>query len=235
MRISEMLTAIASWLENPDNEAILLSEYDDASMEITTKACIEAAAALRKGAHQVEAAEPHQDSSLTPESIEEIAEIANAFDQSEDSNLKRTASVLDEILLTIGSNPSALKNMKIAEEERIDALKKKYEELKKEPEAQKIADAAKAIQSSPYHEKSRIMEHPLSTRYCPDHAGVPVIRVGDALWQCSLDKKIYDYANGYTDLKGNKIPGGDVGNQGGVDMSDAHSAFDTREGRLGNS
>lgn len=234
MRISEMLTAIASWLENPDNEAILLSEYDDASMEITTQACIEAAAVLRKGAHQVEAVEPQQDSSLTPESIEEIAEIANAFDQSEDSGLKRTASVLDEILLTIGSDPAALKNMKIAEEDRIDALKKKYEELKNEPEAQKIADATKAIQSSQYYEY-RPMQQALSTRHCPDHAGVQVRRVGDSSWQCSLDKKIYDYTNGYTNLKGEKIPGGDVGNQGGVDMSEVHSAFDTREGRLGNS
>jgi hypothetical protein len=229
-----MLTAIASWLENPDNEAILLSEYDGASMEITTKACIEAAAVLRKGAHQVEAVEPQQDSSLTPESIEEIAEIANAFDQSEDNSLKRTASVLDEILLTIGSDPSALKKMKIAEEERIDALKKKYEELKNEPEAKKIADASKAIQSSSYNKEYRIMEHHLSTRHCPDHAGVPVRRVGDSSWQCSLDKKIYDYANGYTNLKGEKIPGGDVGNRGEADMSGIHSAFDTREGRLGN-
>jgi len=125
MRISEMLTAIASWLENPDNEAILLSEYDDASMDITTKACVEAAAILRKGAEQVESIEPTQSSSLTSESIEEIAEIANAFDQSGDSNLKRTASVLDEILLTIGSKPSVLQKMKVAEEDRIDSLKKK--------------------------------------------------------------------------------------------------------------
>lgn len=229
-----MLNAIASWLESPDNEALLLSEYDKDSMEITAKACVEAAAILRRGAEEVEFAEPAQDSSLTEDSIEEIAALANAFDQSGDANLKRTASVLDEILLTIGTNSSSINNLKIAEEERIDALKKKYEELKNKSESEKIADAKKNISDSPYIKEYRIMEHSLSTRYCPDHAGVPISRVGDSLWQCELDKKQYDFKNGYKDLKGNSVPGGDLSTQEYWGATDSHSMFDTREERLRN-
>jgi hypothetical protein len=232
MRISDMLNAIASWLESPDNEALLLSEYDKDSMEITAKACVEAAAILRKGAEQVELSEPEQDSSLTEDSIEEIATLASVFDQSDDANLKRTASVLDEILLTIGTNSSALNKSKMAAENRIEDLKKKYEELKNDSESEKIADAQKAIANSPYTKEYRSMEHALSTRYCPDHPGAPISRVGESLYQCSLDKKQYDFRNGYEDLKGNKVPGGDVSDQGYVDSSSAHSIFDTREGRL---
>lgn len=234
MRISDMLNAIASWLESPDNEALLLSEYDDASMEITAKACVEAAAALRKGAEQVELTEPEHDSNLTEDSIEEIATLASAFDQSGDANLKRTASVLDQILLTIGTNSSALTKSKLAAENRIEDLKKKYEELKNEPEAKKIADTKKAIEASPYMKRYRPMEHSLSTRYCPDHAGVPISRIGESFWQCSLDKKQYDFRNGYKNLKGESVPGGDVSNQDYVGVPDSHSIFDdTRESRLG--
>jgi len=54
MRISEMLTAIASWLENPDNEALLLSEYDPACMEVVAETCLQAAQVLKLGAEQVD-------------------------------------------------------------------------------------------------------------------------------------------------------------------------------------
>jgi hypothetical protein len=82
----------------------------------------------------------------------------------------------------------------------------------------------KAQQSSPNN-------MPLNTRYCPDHIGVSVSRVGENTYQCPLDGKIYNYETGWEDYDGNKHPGGSVAEQ----TPDAsgygipHRIFDTRE------
>lgn len=230
MRISDMLKAIASWLESPDNEAILLSEYDEESLKITASACVRAADILKKGAEEVEMVEPKEDSLIDEEKIEEIAGIAEAFDRSGDEDLKRTASVLDEILLTIGANPSELEKIKEAQDSKIEDIKKKYN--LRNSDYKKIEEAKKVIKSSEYLKEYSATTYPLSTRYCPDHAGVQVQRVGEATWQCSLDKKTYNYELGFTDMKGNKVPGGDVSNQVTVESPDSHSIFDTRDSRL---
>lgn len=53
----------------------------------------------------------------------------------------------------------------------------------------------------------------LNTRYCPDHNGVQTVRVGERVYQCPLDKKTYNYETGYTNYKGENIPGGSVAHQ----------------------
>ena len=58
----------------------------------------------------------------------------------------------------------------------------------------------------------RPLEASLMTRFCPDHPGVMMNRVEDRVFQCSLDQKTYDFENGYTTLKGNKVPGSSVNN-----------------------
>jgi hypothetical protein len=53
----------------------------------------------------------------------------------------------------------------------------------------------------------------LSTRYCPDHRGVQAIRVGESVYQCPLDGKMYDYQSGYVDYEGQRVLGGSVASQ----------------------
>ena len=53
----------------------------------------------------------------------------------------------------------------------------------------------------------RPLEAPLSSRYCPDHPGAGMTKVRDDVYCCSLCSKQFDYRNGYTTAKGNKIPG----------------------------
>src|SRR5579885_1262210 len=118
MRISEMLNAIASWLESPNNEALLLSEYHEDSMKVVAESCILAAALLKTAASEVDGIEPPPESKITPESIEEIASLATALDSSGDPALKKQASVLDELLLTIAAPPNALKDKQAAENDR---------------------------------------------------------------------------------------------------------------------
>lgn len=228
-----MLTAIAQWLENPNNEAILLAEYDENCLKVVAETCVQAAQVLKLGAEEVEMMEPARESAVTPETIDTLAEIAAAFDESGDPELQKSASAIDELLLTIASPPVWANQFKAAEEKKIDEIKAKYQDTREAiHDNVKASDTLKAIESSPYSKKYTIMEHALSTRTCPDHPGAQMARKGENIYQCDLDKKIYNYQVGYTDEKGNKIPGGDVANQTDRSSNDPQSMFDTRETRL---
>ena len=101
-------------------------------------------------------------------------------------------------------------------------------------ELNKVVESQKAIQQSQMTKQYRIMEAPLSSRYCPDHPGTQIARVGEHMWQCELDKKTYNFENGFELNNGSKVPGGDVANQTQVLETPYHAIFDTREGRLNN-
>jgi hypothetical protein len=233
MRIAEMLQAIASWLESPDNEAILLAEYDDECLKIVSSSCVEAASALIKAANIVDSIEPLSESVITPESLDKLADIASAFDLSGDEELQKQASVIDELLLSIASPPGAFSERKNMDDKRLEDLKKKYNDPREALEASnKIADSNKAIDKSNMTKEYRIMESPLSARNCPDHAGGQLARVGENIWQCEMDKKIYNFATGFTLDNGNKVPGGDVSLQTREYEINDNGLFDSRESRL---
>lgn len=126
-----MLNAIASWLESPNNEALMLSEYHEDSMKVVAESCILAAALLKNAAEHVDDLEPPPESNITPESLEQIAALASAFDASGDPGLKKQASVLDELLLSIAAPPAAYAERKDLQDKRIDELKKKYQDPRK--------------------------------------------------------------------------------------------------------
>jgi hypothetical protein len=232
MRISEMLSAIASWLESPNNEAVLLAEYHEGSMKVVAESCVLAAALLKNAAEQVSEMEPPEESKITPQAIEEIAALAAAFDASGDPALKKQASVLDELLLSIAAPP--VEGRKDLLDARTEELKKKYENPRKElHDTNKIGESEKAIDKSQMTKQYDILEAPLSTRYCPDHPGVQIARVGEHMWQCELDKKSYNFETGFELNNGAKVPGGDVAQQTQGLNVPYHAIFDTREGRLG--
>jgi hypothetical protein len=234
MRISELLNAMASWIESPNNEAMLLAETDEKCMQVVAESCVLAAALLKKAADEVDALEPPTDSVITPQTIEETAALAAALDESGDPQLKRMASVLDELLLTIAAPPNAYAERKDLVDGRADEIKKKYEDPRKElHKVNHIERSEKAIESSGFTKEYKILEAPLSSRYCPDHPGAQIARVGEHVWQCELDKKTYNFETGFELINGSKVPGGDVSQQtGGLDTP-FHAIFDTREGRLG--
>jgi hypothetical protein len=234
MRIAEMLTAIANWLESPDNEALLLAEYDQECLKVVAASCVEAANALKTAAEQVEGIEPPEESKITPESIVEIAALASAFDASGDPELKKQASVLDELLLSIAAPPNAYAERKDLQEQRLVEIKKKYEDPRKElHDTNLIGRSEKAIDKSEMTKQMRILEAPLSSRYCPDHPGVQIARVGEHMWQCEMDKKTYNFETGFELNSGEKVPGGDVAQQTQGLNVPYHAIFDNREGRLG--
>lgn len=182
------------------------------------------------------------DSLITPESLTEMAAIASEFDKTGDPLLMKQAQVLDEILLTIGAQKTAITVAKKIQDEEIARLKAKIakEESDKDPytvvkkfhdKDNHVAEAQEAIKKI---KEYRPLESPLSTRTCPDHPGAQMTRVAEGTYQCSLDRGIYNYNNGYTTMKGNKIPGGDVSNQTQVlhDRPNEFTSFETRESKL---
>lgn len=232
MRISDMLTAIASWLESPNNEAVLLAEYHEDSLKVVAESCVLAAALLKNAADEVSEIEPPEPSKVTPESVEEIAALAAALDLTGDPRLRKQASVLDELLLSIAAPPVDVRKDLL--DARTEELKKKYEDPRKElHEVNKLGDSEKAIEKSKMIKEYKIMEAPLSSRYCPDHPGVQIARVGEHMWQCELDKKSYNFETGFELNNGAKVPGGDVSQQTQSANVPYHAIFDTREGRLG--
>ena len=232
MRISEMLIAIAEWLESSNNEAVMLAEYDDKCLEVVAQSCVDAAVSLRKAASQVDELEPQEESSITPEALDELKTLADALDASGNEKLIRQASVIDELLLTIAS-PPGLKRNKLAESEReIDSIREEYKANKTLDKLNHIAEAEKAIDSSNMTKDYRILEAPLNTRYCPDHPGQMMIRVKDREFQCGLDKKVYNFSEGFKLENGDKVPGGDVSMQTKFDNHSMNTVFDSRESRI---
>lgn len=234
MRISEMLQAIATWLESPNNEALLLAEEDEKCAQVVAESCVLAAALIKKAAEEVEGMEPAEPSKITSESLDELAALAAAFDASGDPVLLKQASVLDELLLSIAAPPNAFSERMELQEDVVKDFKKKYEEPAEAlHKLNAVETAEKAIDKSNMTKKYTVLEAPLSSRYCPDHPGAPIYRIGENLWQCDLDKKSYNFSTGFELHNGSKVPGSDVTNQTQVYETPYHTIFDTREDRLG--
>lgn len=169
-----------------------------------------------------------------------VADLATQLDASEDPELQKQASVLDELLMTLAAPKDAKEKFELAQEAEINRLREKYRAQDRErvyqgpkkalDEKIHASEAIKAIKDS--IKEYRPLETMLSTRTCPDHPGAQMARVGEATFQCSMDKRLYDFRTGYTSLKGNKIPGGDVTLQTQSLTNMAPMAFDDRESRL---
>ena len=112
MRISELLNAIASWLESSENEALLLSEDNDECLSVVANGCVMAANILKKTAEEADRLEPGEESKLTLESLDGLNDILTAFDRSGNKDLEKTANLIDELLLTFAAPPNWYKNHK---------------------------------------------------------------------------------------------------------------------------
>ena len=239
MRITTLLNELAENLSSPDNE--ILSKAESTSDEVLVRvadALVSCAEILKMAAEDTDELEPE----YSVEQLEEMAEVATAFDESGDPLLKKQASVLDEILLTIGSKKNSVAAIKAAEEKEIDRLRAKYhsqngEDLytkARESHAKEIGveEARTAINKKV--KKYRPLEAPLSSRYSPDMPGVQLMRVADGIYQCPITKKLYNFRSGFKTMKGNEVPGSSVENQtqySGFENPE-HSNFATRQEAL---
>jgi hypothetical protein len=245
MNIAEQLRKLANKLQS-EALLVLASAEGSEAHEIVLDSIAASISNLESVAGVLE--EVGIDSSLSAEDLEMTAAIATELDKTRDPVLKKQASALDEILRTFGAPKGAVAQAKAANEDEINRLREKYrhqkiDELYKDPKVsldkqnnlsnvqKAVADAFPKADGKTY----RPLEASLQTRYPPDMPGGHLIRISDGVYQCALTGKIYDYKNGYTTDKGNKVPGTaveyqipDVGSQ-----PQGHSLFDTREAVLG--
>jgi hypothetical protein len=182
--------------------------------------------------------------SINEEDVDELGTLAQALDDTNDPILQKQAALIDELLITVNSDPKAQGAFKKAEDEEVQRLRAKYRETRGDREYKdvksqhdkenQVNEAIKAVEHK--IKAYRPLEAPLSTRYSPDMPGVSLVRIGDSVYQCPVTKKIYDFRAGYTTMKGNKIPGSEVSNQTQhLGQAQEHMNFSTREEALNGS
>lgn len=216
------LEKLASSL-NEENELLILAEDNQEATDVIANMIIKVQAAVNEAKEKVK---PSDDLSI--DDLKVIAEFASELDSDESPEMQKIASVLDQILLTLAVPEGAEEAKKQAEAKNIEKIKS---EIKDKYNVHK-ANTALAKEIANTIKKYKPMEHPLSTRTCPDHPGIGIARVAEDTYQCSLDKKVYNYKEGFTLYSGSKVPGTDAANQ--THMLDNYIdnvSFATREKR----
>ncbi len=231
----EVLKSTAGWLEDPDNEIYSLLEEHEPSVEIAAKACVACAAILKKATLDIQIVsgieEQKEDMGTA---LEKLRALADEFDNSGDPTLIKKANLLDEILLTVAADIEEQARFQARMGRKIEDIKKRSQDMKEAKTATESASKSSEPASVTHGRTYEENEASLSTRYCPDHPGVQVLRKGDGVIQCSLDGKTYDFNEGFTTAKGNKVPGASVDRQTDLDthMSNPLASEQTRETRL---
>ena len=226
-----------------ENHPVLMSISNDKVMNTVASALVTSSAIFKIAISNIEEMVESCASEFDEQDIDAISMLASEFDSSGDEFLQKQASVLDQILLNFAGHKALLADKKAAEEE-VDKLRREYREKARDAAYSKTretlekdikaADSIKAIKEQV--KTFRPLEHALSTRHCPEHPGTGVIRIGENIYQCEMDKRIYNYQEGYKTMKGNEIPGSDVSEQTRSlgDRVLEQMSFSTRETRLNN-
>ena len=227
MKTSELLIAFANYLENSNNEIISLAEDDEDHLVKVALACVEAASILRETAEDISTTELVSEPAITADSLEGLAAIATMFDSTNDPELIKQANVIDALIHNFVLTAEDVNKGKTAEAKKVQKMKDLYEATNKFDDKKEAIE--KTYNDSPMTKQYRPLEAPLSTRHCPDHPGTSLARVEDHVWQCNLDKKLYDFNSGFTTMNGDRIPGGGVEFQTGGERPIFESSFTTRE------
>lgn len=204
----ELLNSVASWLEDPNNEVLELLEDDQKSLAAAAKACVISSAILKKAildiqlTSGVEFEKTATDDELTV-ALNRIKDVADSLDESEDETQKKTAAVLDDLLIMLANNTE---KKEIQKKEYLD----KIENIKNATEKK---DDKKEEKKPEYKNHKRILQTPLSTRHCPNCPGVSLARNSEAVYYCGNCQQEFNFDEGYDKLNGDKIPGSSLRNQ----------------------
>ena len=234
--VKQGLDKLAQDLVSADNDLMKLAEEtsDQSALEIVAQSLFCAGQLIAQASEEIERLS-YKSTQLDLKTLQEMSIIAEEFDKSGDPILQKQSLVLDQILINMANSSEnlSLKNA-AAPLNHTENSKELYDlskNMKKYFEAEKMAKAVKD-QIKQY----RPMEAALLTRSCPDHPGAQIQRLEDAKYQCSLDGKIYDFREGFTTMKGNKIPGGTVDEQTKTmyETVNRDISFSTREDMMKN-
>jgi hypothetical protein len=240
-KLSDKLQKLANSFEDVDNELLVLADEDgdDRVLSVISEAVVAMASILKTAKDFIDHSEQKR-VEINSDDLEKLVAIAGEFDDSGDPELVRQASVIDQLL-----NDFAYKRAAQSQEEiELEKLQNKHKDERREQLYSGIKDnlhkqieadeAVKKIQDQV--KEYRPLEHPLSTRTCPDHFGTMMARVSDDVYQCPLDHKVYNWRDGFTTMKGEKVPGTSVDQQtqGLTDsVRQQTTSFETREQKIG--
>jgi len=238
MAISMDLRVLAKKLEKSSDSVLAKAAEKGQDKLDRVAAAVAAASTLLEGV--ADDMDENPELEITERQLDEMAALASAFDESGDPLLKKQASVLDEILLSIASPKNAVaaankvkedELKRVREERRRARREEAYEEpVKAHAEMSNQKAQAKAVEQQV--KRYIPMEGPLQTRYPPDRPGGHMTRITDHVYQDVLTGIVYDFKAGYKTQRGNEIPGGSVENQTrmlGDYRNQGASLFETRE------
>jgi hypothetical protein len=213
------VNSIISYLEDHNNDLLAQVDHDDAKL-VEVASLLTTASTLLKIASDL--IEEDVDEKIADSALESLIVVANAFDRSDDEVLIKKASVLDELLFSIAADPKIMIQNKVSAMQKLKDLREKFKNSQKEIELKKrqrklnrIDEAEKVLKQSGVldeDKKRNPMQSARDSRNCPDHPGVLLYRVGDGVWQCSLDQKVYDWNKGFKLYSGEEVAGGSVAN-----------------------
>ena len=216
MAISMDLRVLASKLEKSSDDLLVKASTKGPEVLERVATAVAAASTLLEGV--AKDMEDNATFQITPQQLDEIAALASAFDESDDPLLKKQASVLDELLLSIAAPKNAIAQAKKATEDEINRLRSERRRSRKE-EAYELPHKVHADMNNSVAQAKAVeqqvkqyipLEAPLQTRYPPDRPGGQMTRITDHVYQDVDTGIIYDYKAGYTTQKGNKVPGSSV-------------------------
>jgi len=215
---------IISYLENPENELMVSAESESHRLDRVASLLVEASERIKQA--KAIACGLEDDEQTFIEALESLAAAYDTYGSMTKQASKineEKRSVIDELLMTVAADPTAILRAKIAATKKLKDLK---EEFRKNREAISVQKGLQKINRTDVAEK-RVkdsgvtneptivspMKYPRESRTCPEHAGALVARVGDGVWQCSLDKKVFDFNEGFTTITGEKVTGGSIASQ----------------------
>lgn len=242
MAISMDLRVLARKLEKSSDDLLINASTKGPEAFEKVATAIAAASTLLEGV--ADDMDQSAEFSISPRQLDEIAALATAFDESGDPLLKKQASVLDELLLSIAAPKNAAKDARKVTDDEITRLREKrrgsrreeaYEEPRKaHADMNNAKEQAKAVAQQV--KRYRPLEAPLQTRYPPDRPGGQMTRITDHVYQDIVTGIVYDFKAGYTTQKGNEIPGTSVENQTrqlGDARNQSASLFESRQSLMG--
>lgn len=207
----DLLKTFAKWLDSPDNEVFCLLEYDENSLKVAANASVLAAAILRKAAFDIQLISNIADTNKyeydMSDALKNLESLANELDSSDDPELVKKASLIDEILITLSSSVDEQEKFKKAMDKKINDIKKRH----KDPKPNKVGEKVASIDDTEGN-KYRPLQAPLSSRHVPGMAGVMLARISDGLYYNIETGEQIDFNNGYK-LNGKTVPGTSVENQ----------------------
>lgn len=242
MAISLDLRELAIKLEKSSDDLLVNASLK--SPEVFEKVATAVAAASTLLEDVADDMDANSDYRMTEKQWDETVATIKAFRETGDEFLKKHASAMEEILLSIGAQKNAASQARKVTEDEINRLRAERRRSRMEEAYVKPGEAhhdmwnsvaqAKAVEQQV--KRYVPMEAPLQTRYPPDRPGGHMTRITDHVYQDITTGIIYDYKAGYTTQKGNKIPGGSVEDQTrqlGDYRNQGSSLFETRESLMG--